>query len=138
MGGKIGRVPSSPLDFPSVSAFLNSSKVQAPIPVSSGVRLAAKEMPQARYELAIVKLEEVLLLKRYSRRTIKTYKNNKRTLMNYQEKRYNMSVKLNSTRTLVLTKQKKKKVSKITQYNSKLQKKVFETHIGGLIIITKV
>jgi integrase/recombinase XerD len=47
-----------------------------------------KEMPQARYELAIVKLEEVLLLKRYSRRTIKTYKNAFRSfIMHYNDQK---------------------------------------------------
>ncbi len=52
------------------------------------VEETAIAMPQARYELAIVKLEEVLLMKRYSRRTIKTYKNAFRSfIMHYNDQK---------------------------------------------------
>jgi integrase/recombinase XerD len=42
-------------------------------------------LPQARYEIAIVALEQALILKRYSWRTIKTYKNLLRQLFLYYD-----------------------------------------------------
>lgn len=47
-----------------------------------------RETPKAKYEAAITAMEEVLLLKRYSRRTIKTYKNTFRSfIMHYDTQR---------------------------------------------------
>ena len=45
IGGSKGRVPSIPLNLPSRMALPNCCSVQLPIPVSSGVKFPAKEIP---------------------------------------------------------------------------------------------
>ncbi len=48
-------------------------------------KLLSKEGPIARYEAAVVALEQCLMLKRYSHRTIKTYKNCFRSFIRYYD-----------------------------------------------------
>src|SRR4029079_13617052 len=46
MGGSNDLEPASPLNFPSLIAYINCSSFQLPVPVASEVKLAAKEIPQ--------------------------------------------------------------------------------------------
>src|SRR4249919_866096 len=47
MGGRIGLPPAWPKCFPVLMVLINTSSVQAPIPVvESGVRLAGNEIPK--------------------------------------------------------------------------------------------
>jgi hypothetical protein len=58
--------------------------------------------------------------------------------LNYQEKKYNMSVILDSTQTFIGTRQKEGKAFQDYTKRFQVTQKVFESHIGKPIVLTKI
>ena len=58
--------------------------------------------------------------------------------LNYQEKKYNMSVILDSIRTLIGTRQKEGEALQDYTKRFRVTREVFESHIGGPIVLTKI
>jgi site-specific recombinase XerD len=95
--------------------------VTAPLPSN---KIYPKQEVKATYEIAVTKLAEVLMLKRYSHRTIKSYKNAFKSFILYY----------NDTRPSLIT------TSQINTYLMKCiqEKQISESHQNGIISAIKM